>query len=490
MGAVAPEHRGAPRWRGILAKLRFLRRENESLRREVTALKHEVARLKLLLEEARRAAKRQAAPFSKGLPKSHPRKPGRKAGQAYGEWACRAAPSRIDETLEACLPDRCPECGGPIQETEVRVQYQTDIPPQVQTKTTRFQVHVGRCQSCRRRVQGRHPRQTSDGLGAAAQQIGPQALALATHLNKEIGVSHGRLVLFFQTIFGLRLAKATLVRAIERLGQHAAPLYRQIQIVVRRSAVVYPDETSWRVNGRLYWLWDFVCASATLYAIRDSRGYDVIEQVLGTAYRGLLVHDGWSPYDRLEQAEHQTCTAHLLRRCRELLEIATGRAAWFPRQVRALLLAGLALRDRRDQQTLSAHGLAVARGRLEARLDRLLYDTSLSNPENVKLANHLEAHQDQVFTYLWRPGVEASNWPAEQELRPAVVTRKMSAGNRSARGAQAQQVLTSVLRTCARQGRDPLDLLVRLQRAATPQQRPRFRFPGSERHFSHDLPAP
>lgn len=316
------------------------------------------------------------------------------------------------------MPDRCPYCGGPVEESEVRVQYQTDIPERVPTKTTRFQIHVGRCQRCQRRVPGRHPRQTSDALGAAAHQIGPQTLALATHLNKQIGVSHGRLVLFFQTIFGLRLAKATLVRGIERLGQRAAPLYRQVQIVVRQSAVVYPDETSWRVNGRLWWLWDFVCASATLYLIRDSRGYDVLEQVLGATYPGVVVHDGWSPYDRLEGT------------------------------------------------------------------------TCLSNPENIRLANHLEAHQHQVFTYLWRPGVEASNWPAEQELRPAVVTRKMSAGNRTERGAQAQQVLMSVLRTCVRQGRDPVDLLVRLQQAATPQQRPRFRFRVSERNPFHDLPAP
>ena len=101
-------------------------------------------------------------------------------------------------------------------------------------------------------------------------------------------------------------------------------------MVVRSSGVVYPDETSWRVNGRLFWLWDFVCSSATLYAIRDSRGYDVIEQILGAAYRGVVGHDGWSPYDRLEWAEHQTCITHLLRRCRELLEMATGGAVRFP----------------------------------------------------------------------------------------------------------------------------------------------------------------
>lgn len=516
MGAVAPgDRRGSWGSQGVLTEWRFRREENQQLRRqlcqqeasfrrkircvcrengclrrEVGRLKSEVRKLKSLLEEARRAAKRPAAPFSKGPPKANPRKPGRKAGEAYGKRACRPAPRRIDEVVEAPLPERCPHCTGLVEETSVEVQYQTDIPERLQAKTTEFRIHVGQCVGCRRRVQGRHPRQTSAALGAAANQIGPHALALAAHLNKQVGVSHGRLVSLFDAVLGLPLAKATLVRGIERLARQAEPLYQQIQQVVHRSPVVYPDETSWRVNGRVYWLWDFVCASATLYVIRDSRGYDVLEQILGASYGGVVGHDGWAPYDRLEWAEHQTCTTHLLRRCRELLELATGRATWFPRQVQALLRAGLKLRRRRDQGLLSAHGLAVARGRLEVRLDRLLYQTSLAKPENIRLANHLEAHQWQVFTYLWRPGVEASNWPAEQELRPAVVSRKMSAGNRSERGAQAQEILMSVLRTCVREGRDPLALLVRLQRAARPQQRPRFRFPVAERSSPHDLPAP
>ena len=462
-------------------ELQAVRREIRWLRAEVSRLRNLIRKLKALLEEARRAAKRPAAPFSKGAPKTHPRKPGRKPGKAYGRRPCRPVPRRIDEVVEAPLPDCCPHCAGQVEETSLEVQYQTDIPERLRAKTTEFRVHVGQCVQCRRCVQGRHPQQTSDALGAAANQIGPHALALAAHLNKQVGVSHGRLVSLFDSVFGLPLAKATVVRGIERLARQAQPLYEQIQRLVRSSPVVYPDETSWRVNGRLFWLWDFVCASATLYAIRDSRGYDVLEEILGAAYGGVVGHDGWAPYDRLKGAGHQTCTTHLLRRCRELLEIASGRAACFPRQVQALLWAGLELRDRRDEGILSVHGLAVARGRLEARLDRLLYQTSLTNPENIRLANHLEAHQHQVFTYLWIPGVEATNWPAEQELRPAVVTRKISAGNRSPLGSHAQQVLMSVLRTCVRHGRDPVALLVRLQRAATPQQRPRFRFPVAQR---------
>jgi transposase len=56
----------------------------------------------------------------------------------------------------------------------------------------RFDVHVGQCCGCHRRVQGRHPLQTSDALGAAAVQVGPQAIALAVLLNKQFGSRSAR----------------------------------------------------------------------------------------------------------------------------------------------------------------------------------------------------------------------------------------------------------------------------------------------------------
>src|SRR6266849_2755191 len=73
------------------------------------------------------------------------------------------------------------------------------------------------------------------------------------------------------------------------------------------------------------------------------------------------------------------------------------------------------------------------------------------------------AARPRGFTCLRHPGVEATNWQAEQAIRPAVVTRKVCGGNRSPRGAATQQVVASVLRTAWQQQRDPLALLVALQ---------------------------
>ena len=125
---------------------------------------------------ARRAGFRQAAPFAKDRPQGRGRRPGRRAGTQYGRKACRPRPARVDQTLEAPVPTACPDCGGSVEVTHVASQYQEEI-PEVRPIVRRFDIEVGRCSQCRRRVQGRHVLQTSDALGAAGAQLGPGVVA-------------------------------------------------------------------------------------------------------------------------------------------------------------------------------------------------------------------------------------------------------------------------------------------------------------------------
>ena len=159
-----------------LVRIAKLEAENEQLRVENAALRQ-------ALEEARRAGKRQAGPFSRNNPKQNPKKPGRKSGSEYGAVSRRPRPDRIDQTVEVRCPLWC-SCGGQVKLEGVVRQYQTDIPP-VEPTTTEFAIQYGRCTKCGRRVQGRDPGQTSDATGTVGGvQIGPQAIALAAHLNK------------------------------------------------------------------------------------------------------------------------------------------------------------------------------------------------------------------------------------------------------------------------------------------------------------------
>jgi len=127
------------------------------LKQESDRLKQEIKRLRKELEAALRASKRQAAPHSRGELKPNPKPLGRKAGRAYGPRACRPLPPRVDEGFHVPLPARCPRCGGGVEVAHTAPQYQEEIVRR--TMVRRFDIAVGRCRRCGRRVQGRHPLQ-------------------------------------------------------------------------------------------------------------------------------------------------------------------------------------------------------------------------------------------------------------------------------------------------------------------------------------------
>lgn len=436
------------------------------LQRRVVELETRVEQLTAQLEESRRAGKRQAAPFSKGQPKQQPKKPGRKPGTDYGAKGHRPPPppGQIDQIYEAPLPNVCPDCGGPINESHVEHQFQVEIPRRPIHR--QFNIHVGKCCSCQRRVQGRHPLQTSDALGAAASQLGPDAQATAVDLNKNAGLSHGKVAQVFDNLFGISLSRGGSAHIILRAGRRCEPVYQAICRSVRRSAWAVPDETGWRIGGNLGWLHTVVGPAATAYVIDPTRSHTPAEGILGLDYAGALVHDGWSVYDRFEQARHQQCNQHILRRCDEIVETAQGGAVRFPRRVAELLRQGLALRDRHILGEVSNHGLAVARGRLQSALEQVVFPTK-TNPTNERLAQHLWNHIAEFFTFLYVDGLDATNWRAEQAMRFGVILRKVWGGNRTWAGARAQQVLMSVWRTCWQRGRTALDFLSGLLRRQT-----------------------
>lgn len=445
-----------------------LRKENARLERKRDRLERAIKRLTAALDAARRAGKRQAAPFSKGAPTRQPKRPGRRSGGRYGRHGHRHRPRHIDETIDVPLPPRCLDCGGTLAETRVADQFQEDLPV-VRPQVRRFRVHVGHCRDCGRRVQGRHPLQTSDALGAASAHLGPQAVALIVLLNKALGLSHGKIARLLCDWFGLTVRPSAVTHALHRAARQAAPTYHALREQVRGSPVVSPDETSWKVAGELWWLWAFATASTVVYAIQPGRGFDEAAAVLGADFDGVLVRDGWAPYRQFDQAGHQTCLAHLLRRCHEILEIHP-RAVW-PQQVHAVLQDALAVRDRFAAGEISAHGVAIARGHLiTALLDLLDVPSPLATCQ--RLAAHLATEFPALFGFLFDPSVDATNWRAEQALRPAVVNRKMSGGNRSERGAATQQILSTVIQTARLRDLDAREILVDLLRAPRPTVSP------------------
>jgi transposase len=465
------------------------------------------------LEQARRAGKRQAAPFSKGEPKRDPARPGRKSGERYGTKAHRPVPDHVDEEIRVPLPDACPCCAGELEFEDMVDQYQHDV-RWVDGHLRHFRIARGRCRRCGRRAQGRHREQTSDALGAAGSQIGPRAVALGAQLHKELGVPVSK-VCGILALLGVNVTPGGLHHALGRLVKQAQPTSRALVRAVRASAAVAADETGWRVAGRREWLWVFVGDGVTVYLIAPGRGYEQAASILGREFSGVLERDGWAPYRRFAHARHQTCAAHLLRRARELIADSVAGQARIPHAVRRLLLDALAVRDQfSDLLTLAAGEVVDStaveitagqpllsaavddrdeviaappdrQARLDSEIARLGHDVDMllaRNPAhdpNRKLLKHLANEREHLLTFLTTPGVAATNWRAEQAIRPAVVNRKNWGGNRTRHGADIQQTLMSVIRTSRQQHVCPIKLLEDLQHHRTPTPSRMLRLPAT-----------
>jgi transposase len=434
----------------IIAELRV---RNAQLESHNAQLEARITKLEALLEAATRAGKRQAAPFSKGPPKANAKPPGRKAGKNYGTKAYRAVPPVIDETLEAPLPDHC-ACGGTIVPDTIEAQYQTEIPRRPIHR--QFNVHVGHCRRCGERVQGRHPLQTSDALGCCASQLGPDAQAAIVHLNKDAGLSQGKISALFSNLFGIPLTPGGVCQAMLRAAGRCLPHYHAIIHNVAAAPWIVPDETGWRIGGHRAWLHTFVSQDAVAYLVARERGFVASSRIIPADYHGTLVHDGFKSYQRFWHAGHQTCNNHLLRRCHELLEVARGGAVLFPRRVQAILQQGLAVRDRRDGGEISAKTAARQADQLQARMVALT-EPLKTNANNERFAAHLFRQQSYLFTYLRRQGLDATNYRAEQALKMPIVNRKVWGGNRTEDGAAAQGILASVLKTLLLSGKQAVD---------------------------------
>jgi transposase len=451
----SPEKKEAPRITELLEIIQKQQKQIERLQEMVQRQQEEIEYLK-------RIGKRQAAPFARRHWVEKPKRPGRKAGK--GRFAHRELPQvvKASETKEAKL-DSCPECGGHLQAIHKHEQFVTDIPV-VEVKTTHFVTYSGYCTSCHRRVRSQHPEQTSQATGAAGVMVGPRAKALAADLKHRLGVSYGKVSEVLNDAFGLSVSRSGWCQADQKLARTARPIYEELLEAIRQCSVVNADETGWRIGTLSAWLWVFAHHDLTVYTIRANRSSDVVLDILGTHFSGILTSDGLLSYDdrRLKDWLKQKCLSHLLKDLKEMNETKTGRALHFARQATGLLQEALALK--REKQTLSSRTFSQRAQDLEERLDRLIAASRrFSDADNARFAKRLRKHRPHLLRFLYVDDLEPTNNLAERMLRPAVITRKTNGCNRTQEGAAAHSVLSSVLVTCHQQSIPVLDYLVQLQ---------------------------
>lgn len=420
-----------------------------------------IVELEKALGESRRSGKRQAAPFSKGQPSTDPAKPGGKPGGAHGRHGHRRAPVNADRIVDAGLAACCPDCGGDVALEPIADQWQVDLPEQPAPVVTRFRVAVGSCGGCGRRVQGSHRDQTSDALGAAGSQVGRTAKGWAAWLHDSLGLSFAKCSALLGRL-GVEVTAGALCSGAQTMGTAVVPVRNTIAERVNGADMVVMDETGWRVDGLSAWLWVATTADATVYDVAEGRGFDQACGLVDADYPGVIVRDGWAPYRRYETADHQTCLAHLLRRCHHMVEDLPAWARGTPRHVAGILTDALDARD------LPAAERATVAADLAERME-LTCEGPQVHDDCRRLVGHLTNKANALFTFLTHdPAVDATNWRGEQAIRPAVVNRKVWGGNRTWRGAATQSQLMTVLPTTAQQGIDPIEFLARYTRAPAP----------------------
>ena len=425
-----------------------LQTQHEKLQTQHEKLQAQLAELRQSLARSERAGKRQAAPFSKNQPKKVRKKRGRKSGAQHGTHGHRPSPdpAAIDETYDVPLPEQCPHCGGhEFHDLDSKVQFQEELPRQPLRR--QFTMHSGTCCTCGQRIHSRHPLQTSTASGVCASQLGPDAQAAIVYLNKHAGMSYGKISDALDKLHGIKISRGGCAQIVLRAADRLEPALIEIQEKLRVSQYLTPDETGWRLGGRTVWLHCWVGDDgATCYAIDPKRSANALQRVIGIHWSGNMTHDGASTYDRFEEACHQQCVDHGIRRARGLVDKHPNNAA-FPLRVIQIFTDALALRDRYlagevNEATLYRWHEEYVVQLLAVSMKR--YRT----PEYITFANHLYDHGEQWLLFLIDPAIPATNHRAEQGLKTPIVNRKTFGGNQDPAGARAQATHSSVLHTC------------------------------------------
>lgn len=413
-----------------------LTKKVEGLEQQIKDLNDRNSGLSAKVQDLETKAARQAAPFRIEDQKraTNPKRPGRREGHP-GSW--RAIPDQVDEQIHVPLMI-CPDCRGQVGPRRKIVQYLEELPV-VRPRVIRLTTEEAECPGCQKVVRSTHPLQMSLAVGAAGVQLGPRALGVATQLNKQHGLTVRKTCAVLRELFGLRLSPGGLTQALARVAGKLEPAYENLLARLRAGPCVHSDETSWWVGGPGYWLWVFASKSTTVYQVAKGRGRAIVAEALGEQFAGVLVSDCLASYDDVNPRQ-QKCYSHHLKAIKQAGE--GNPSAWLD-EVRGLLLEAMELK----RQMLVPAYKACRQAELTAQVQKLLVQPRPTNLEE-KVRRRLERHQDHLFTFLEVEEVDATNNLAERQLRPAVIARKVSCGNKTPQGAHTWEILASLAATC------------------------------------------
>ena len=422
----------------------------EPLRVRIAELEAEIARLKKTSATSSKPPSSDIVKPPAAQRKGKKRRRGGQPGHARHERTLL-----LEDELDAIWEyrdDVCPCCGGRLvdaAEPPKRLQ-QVELGPRPLEK----QEHRAMAQCCTGCGHVHYPRWPAELTKAGL--FGPQLLALVGWLKGVCHMSFSNLRKYFRDVMGIRVSRGFLAKAVQKVTQSLKDPYEELLGLLREEAVLNVDETSHPENGSRLWTWCFRAALFTVFKVSPSRGCDVLLEVLGTEFGGLLGCDYFSAYRKYMRLNQnvllQFCLAHFIRDVKFLVEHPDPRNRDYGQRVLALLKKLFATIHRREEYA-SAETFRRTLVRWQHALAWEVGMEAADTRESQNLAQRFYLHFAEYFRFISEPGIEPTNNLAEQVQRFVAIHRRMTQGTRSERGRQWWERMCTAVVTCEQQTR-------------------------------------
>ena len=447
------------------AKEQAYKRRIAELEAEVAALKAEVARLAELVAKLSKNSSNSSKPPSsdivkppKGTASNTKGRKKRKIGGQPGHPKHERepfAPEELDEIREYEL-GRCPECGGGVRPRRRRKQ----VVQQVElirrpVEVIEHRAQGGWCRRCQRIVYAPLPASVEQG-----GVLGPELTALVGYLKGVCHASFSTIRKYFRDVLKIRISRGQLAKVVRKVSEAVAPAYEALRAALPFEPRLNVDETGHKDNGKGLWTWCFRADLYTLFKIDPSRGSEVLIDVLGEEFNGVLGCDYFSAYRKYMKdfrIEVQFCLAHFIREVKFILTLPGKREQAYAERLLNALRAMFTIIHHREGMTEPSFERAMSR----AREDIIHAATWVPRrcPQARNLAKRLTAHGDAYFRFITTPGVQPTNNLAEQAIRFCVIDRKITQGTRGEPGRRWCERIWTIIATCTQQGRSVFQYL-------------------------------
>lgn len=352
----------------------------------------------------------------------------------------------------------CPCCAGRLVDAGVEPErfQQFELIP----KPVRIEEHRPIVQWCAR-CQKQFIPQLPEELRKAGL-AGPRLTAMVGWLKGVCHMSFSCIRKYFRDVVGVPISRGMLAKLIQKVSQSLKDPYEELLAAAMHEDSLNVDETGHKDNGKRMWTWCFRAHLYTLFKISPSRGSDVLLEVLGKEFNGLLGCDYFSAYRKYmrlnENALLQFCLAHLIRDVRFLVEHPNAKNHAFGKQLLDLLKKLFGTIHRRAEYASEAT-FRKALNSISYDIIWLAVEETADTREAYNIAERFLEHADSYFRFITNPRLAPTNNLAEQAIRFVAIHRRMTQGTRSPRGQQWFERICTVIVTCDQQRRSTFEYI-------------------------------